>query len=135
MPELPRVLGRHSRLLGIAAILLSLSTWTMEWSRVVEVCPYCEVQRTVIGVLGILMLLPARASWAVMYVASVIAFFGAVTAATQHFNGWSAISKGEFKGFMPIYGNGFLLSAAALAIIVGQWLILRARHAGKGPSA
>jgi hypothetical protein len=57
-----------------------------------------------------------------------------VTAATQHFNGWMAIHKGEFHGFLPIYGNGFLLSAAALFIIIGEWMILADLHRPKPDS-
>ncbi|MGL3822251.1 disulfide bond formation protein B [Sphingopyxis sp. R3-92] len=135
MPELPPALARNIRPLGIVALVVSLATWTMEWSGAVEMCPYCEVQRTVIGLLGILMLVPARRSWTTLYLASLLGALGAVTAATQHFNGWSAIAKGEFKGFLPIYGNGFLLSGAALAIIVGQWMILRAIHTNDEESA
>lgn len=135
MPDLPPILARNIRLLGVLAVLISLATWTMEWSGVVEPCPYCEVQRTVIGLLGVLMLLPIRGSWTLLYIASLLGALGAVTAATQHFNGWSAIAKGEFKGFLPIYANGFLLSGAALAIIVAQWMILRAIHTNDKGSA
>lgn len=133
MPILPPVLARHARLLGAAAVLLFLATWGMEWSGVVEACLYCQVERTVIGLLGLLMLLSVRGSWAMLYAASVLAFFGAATAATQHFNGWMAINKGEFKGFTPIYANGFVLSAAAVAIIIGQWLILRGLQTSETP--
>lgn len=133
MSALPTGIVRNVRLIGAAAVILSLATWAMEWTRLVEVCPYCEVQRTAIGILGVLLLLPARGSWWVRYLASVTAAFGGVTAATQHFNGWMAIHKGEFHGFAPIYGNGFLLSAAALLIIVGEWMILADLHATPGP--
>ncbi len=135
MPELPPILARNIRPLGVLALLISIGTWTMEWSGAVEACPYCEVQRTVIGLLGVLMLLPARGSWTILNLASLLGALGAVTAATQHFNGWSAITKGEFKGFLPIYANGFLLSGAALAIIVAQWRMLRAIHTNDEGSA
>lgn len=124
MLPLPSILYHRVRTVGAVAILISLATWAMQLTGIVAACPYCAVQRTVIGLLGILMLIPHR-SWGVHYAASVAAFFGAATAAAQHINGWMAIHKGEFHGFSPLYGNGFLLSAAALAIIIGQWMILR----------
>lgn len=124
MPQPPAILKRH-RLIGVLAVLISLATWTMQWTGVVEPCPYCAVQRTVIGLLGLLLLVPPRASWTTLYVGGVVAFFGAAVAAAQHFNGWAAIQKGTFKGFSPLYANGFLLSACALAMIVGEWMLLR----------
>ncbi|CRD45702.1 exported hypothetical protein [Stenotrophomonas thermophila] len=39
-----------------AAVLVSLLAWAVEWSGMAYVCPYCRVQRTVIGVLGLLTL-------------------------------------------------------------------------------
>lgn len=124
MPPMPALL-RRPHLFGGLAILISLGAWTMQWTGVVDPCPYCEVQRTVIGLLGLMLFIPPRASWTTIYAGSVLAVFGAVVAATQHFNGWAAIHKGTFKGFAPIYANGFLLSACALAVIVGEWMLLR----------
>lgn len=124
MPSLPHLLARHARSLGALAILICLGAWAMELSGLVGPCIYCQVQRTAIGLLGLFMLVP-RPGWWPFYMASVIAFFGATTAATHHMNGWMTIQKGEFAGFMPLYANGFVLSGSALAIIVGQWMVLR----------
>ena len=41
---------------GAAAVLISLLAWSVEWSGVAYVCPYCRVQRTGMGLLGLLVL-------------------------------------------------------------------------------
>ena len=113
------------RLLGIVAILIGGGAWIMEFAGTVYICPYCRVQRTVIMLLGLLMILPFAHFWISQYVASVIGFMGAVVAVNQNFMGWMKISKGEFTFADPLYIDPFLLSAGSLFIIIGQlWLIL-----------
>ena len=113
------------RLLGTAAILIGGGAWMMEFAGAVYICPYCRVQRTVIMLLGLLMILPFAHFWISQYVASVIGFMGAVVAVNQNFMGWMKISKGEFTFADPLYIDPFLLSAGSLFIIIGQlWLIL-----------
>ncbi len=114
---------RNAPLWGGAIVFISLGAWTMEWTGIVEPCIYCQIERSVIGLLGVLLILPFR-NWWTRYAGSVIALFGAATAAAQHLNGWKAIQDGSFAGFDPLYANGFLLSAAALVLIVGAWLVL-----------
>lgn len=46
------------RLLGTVAILIGGGAWMMEFAGAVYICPYCRVQRTVIMLLGLLMVLP-----------------------------------------------------------------------------
>ena len=116
--------GRR-RLLGTVAILIGGGAWMMEFAGAVYICPYCRVQRTVIMLLGLLMVLPFAHFWISQYVASVIGFMGAVVAVNQNFMGWMKISKGEFTFADPLYIDPFLLSAGSLFIIIGQlWLIL-----------
>ena len=113
------------RLLGTMAILIGGGAWMMEFAGAVYICPYCRVQRTVIMLLGLLMVLPFAHFWISQYVASVIGFMGAVVAVNQNFMGWMKISKGEFTFADPLYIDPFLLSAGSLFIIIGQlWLIL-----------
>jgi disulfide bond formation protein DsbB len=135
MSTLPAAIARNVHLIGASAVFLSIATWAMEFGGVVEVCPYCQVQRTAIGVLGVLLLLPMRGCWWIRYAAGVVGAFGAVTAATQHFNGWMAIHKGTFQGFSPIYASGFLLSAFALMVLVGEWMILSDLHGNRPRTA
>ena len=97
----------------------------MEFAGTVYICPYCRVQRTVILLLGIIMVLPFSKHWISRYVASVVGFMGAVVAVNQNFMGWVKISKGEFAFNEQLYIDPFLLSAESLCIIIGQlWLIL-----------
>ena len=116
---------RHQRALGIIAIVIGLGAWAMEFAGAVYVCPYCRVQRTVIAILGLIMVLPVASHWILKYLASVIGFLGAVVAVNQNFMGWLKISKGEFAFNEQLYIDPFLLSGGSLFIIIGMlWLIL-----------
>ena len=119
---------RQQRTLGLIAILIGLGAWGMEFAGTVYICPYCRVQRTVILLLGLIMVLPIARHWILQYFASVIGFLGAVVAVNQNFMGWVKISKGEFAFNELLYIDPFLLSSGSLFIIIGQlWLIL-GRH-------
>ena len=116
---------RHQRTLGLIAIIIGAGAWGMEFAGTVYICPYCRVQRTVILLLGVIMVLPFSKHWISRYVASVMGFMGAVVAVNQNFMGWVKISKGEFAFNEQLYIDPFLLSAGSLFIIIGQlWLIL-----------
>ena len=116
---------RHQRVLGIIAIIIGAGAWGMEFVGTVYICPYCRVQRTVILLLGVIMVLPFSKHWITRYVASVMGFMGAVVAVNQNFMGWVKISKGEFAFNEQLYIDPFLLSTGSLFIIIGQlWLIL-----------
>ena len=116
---------RHQRALGIIAILIGAGAWGMEFAGTVYICPYCRLQRTVILLLGVIMVLPFSTHWISRYVASVMGFMGAVVAVNQNFMGWVKISKGEFAFNEQLYIDPFLLSAGSLFVIIGQlWLIL-----------
>ena len=116
---------RHQRVLGIIAIIIGAGAWGMEFAGTVYICPYCRVQRTVILLLGVIMVLPFSKHWISRYAASVMGFMGAVVAVNQNFMGWVKISKGQFAFNEQLYIDPFLLSAGSLFIIIGQlWLIL-----------
>ena len=123
---------RHHRLLGLIAIIIGAGAWAMEFAGTVYICPYCRVQRTVILLLGVIMVLPFSKHWISRYVASVMGFMGAVVAVNQNFMGWVKISKGEFAFNEQLYIDPFLLSAGSLFIIIGQvCLILTPSNATK----
>ena len=116
---------QNQRALGLIAMVIGAGAWAMEFAGTVYICPYCRVQRTVILVLGLIMVLPFSRHWMARYVASVIGFLGAVVAVNQNFMGWVKISKGEFVFNEQLYIDPFLLSTGSLFIIIGQlWLIL-----------
>lgn len=114
---------RHIRLLGIAAIVISLATWTLDLTGLVYECPYCRVQRSVIGLLGLIALVPNPGHWTARYIASVLAVLGVVVGATQHFGGWQRVFAGEFELGEQWYINSFILSGFALFIITGLVLL------------
>lgn len=120
---------RNQLALGMLAILIGAGAWGMEFAGTVYICPYCRVQRTVILLLGVMMILPFAHHWVMKYFASVIGFLGAVVAVNQNFMGWVKISKGEFAFNEQLYIDPFLLSSGSLFIIIGQlWLLLMAKH-------
>ncbi|MFP5447292.1 MAG: hypothetical protein ACLGHU_00960 [Alphaproteobacteria bacterium] len=112
------------RLLGLIAIAISIATWAMELSGLVYVCPYCRTQRTVIGLLGLLMVTPNPGFWISRYLGAMLGVFGLVVGSTQHFAGWRRIMKGEFVLSPKVYDDAFLLSGAAIFIITAQVLLL-----------
>lgn len=115
---------RNAHWIGAVGIIISLAAWMTDFSGLVYICPYCRLQRTVIGLLGLLLLLKAWRHWLFVYIGSVLAFLGAHVASAQHFNGWIKINKGEFILHQPFYVDPFLLSGCALFIIVAEiWLL------------
>lgn len=84
--------------------------------------PYCRSERTVIGLLGVILLLPRH--WFIRFVATVFAVFGNVVAVTQHFNGWKKIMAGKFEWGEHWYVNPWMLSGFATFIITGLILLL-----------
>ncbi|MEM7730087.1 MAG: hypothetical protein AAF311_12560 [Pseudomonadota bacterium] len=115
---------KYRRWIGAAAILLCIWAWSVDLLGWTYVCPFCRVQRTVIGLLGLLMLFPVYGHWFARYVSAILGAFGIVVASTQHFGGWRRLSAGEFKLQAPIYYDSFLLSGVALCIIVALVLLI-----------
>lgn len=112
------------RILGLLAILISVAAWTVELMGIAYVCPFCRTQRTVIGLLGVFLLMPNPGHWISRYVGTVLGVLGLVVGATQHFRGWARISAGEFEFHEKIWLDSFLLSGAALFIITGLVFLL-----------
>lgn len=123
MPSLD-TLHRHIRWIALGAIALSLATWAVDLAGLVYKCPFCRAQRTVIGLLGLLMLLPNPGHWLVRYLAGVFGVFGLVVAVTQHFGGWRRMHAGEFQFASPVFVDPFLLSGIAIFIITGLVLLV-----------
>ncbi len=120
---------RHRKVIAIAAIMVSILAWASELSGLVYVCPYCRVQRTVIGILGIILIVPFAQHWITRFISLVVGVFGIVVAANQHFMGWKKISAGTFKFNDNIFIDPFLLSGLALtAIIALMYLILYSKQ-------
>lgn len=131
MPAFPFA-PRWIRILGVAAILVSLGTWLMDLMDWVYPCPFCRVQRTAIGLLGVAMLLPVVHHWATKWVCAVVASLGLVVAATQNFNHIKTLFAGTFELGASWYMHPFLLSGAALFILTGQIMLIVG--AGRDPA-
>lgn len=114
------------RLLGFVAIGISLATWAADIAGLVYACPYCRTQRTVIGVLGLFMILPNPGHWMCRYLGAVLAVFGLCVGSMQHFNGWKKVMDGTYAVPETWYLDAFILSGFALLIIVAQLLLLYA---------
>ncbi|MEO1046504.1 MAG: hypothetical protein AAFX04_13775 [Pseudomonadota bacterium] len=114
---------RYRLAIAIGAIIICLGAWGTEWGGLVYVCPYCRAQRTVIGLLGLILLVNPQ-HWFTRWTASVLAVFGLVVAGMQHFNGWAKIMGGEFSWGEYWYANAWMLSGFALFIITGLILYL-----------
>lgn len=123
MPSLD-TLHRHFRLIATLAIALSVFTWAVDLAGLVYNCPFCRAQRTVIGLLGLLMLVPDPRHWLVRWPATTLAGFGMVVGAQQHFSHWRRINAGEFSLAEAWWVDPFLLSGAAIFIITGLVLLL-----------
>lgn len=120
-----------NRIQIIGAIFLSVAllAWSVDWAGIVYACPYCRLQRTVIGLLGLLMIFKGAHNPITAFIASVIGFMGAHVAAAQNFMGWKKINKGTFEFKEDLLIDPFLLSGAALFVIIAQvWLIVLSTH-------
>lgn len=115
----------HLRLLGVLAILVCLVTWGIDLAGWVYKCPYCRVQRSAIGVVGALMLLPDPRVWWIRYGAVAVCFLGAHVASAQIFLVFRNLTSGQ-----PSNPLNLILAIGALFILVGQAMILFTRAPG-----
>lgn len=122
MPSLETLMKYHLHI-AILAIVISIVAWITELVDLVYVCPYCRAQRTVIGLLGLLLLANPQ-NWLNRWISSVLAVLGLVVAAMQHFNGWKKIMAREFSWGEYWYANSWVLSGCAMFIITGLILYL-----------
>jgi hypothetical protein len=114
----------NRKIVGIVAIAICVLAWASELTDLVYVCPYCRAQRTIIGILGVSLLLPNPKNWINLYFASTIAAFGFFVGAFQHFEGWKKIMFGKFEWGEIWFINPWLLSGCALFIISGLLLLI-----------
>jgi len=126
MDALLRWLTSHVSLLGVAAIFLCISTWALDLAGLVHPCVYCRTQRTAIGLVGLLMLLPQPRAWWLLWLATVICFFGAHTSVSQLFLIVKAINAGETFG-----GLNLFMATGALLTLSGQAFLLFMTRASK----
>ncbi|HSR55721.1 MAG TPA: hypothetical protein VLN73_05745 [Alphaproteobacteria bacterium] len=126
LPALLAWLTRNLRLLGIAAILVCLVTWVIDLAGWVYTCPYCRVQRTAIGIVGVVMCLPNPRIWRLRYGALAVCFLGAHVAAAQLFLVFRNLMAGQ-----PSNPINLILATGALFILLGQALLLFTKPRGR----
>ena len=119
MQALLRWLNSHLRILGVLSILICIGTWAIDLTGLVVPCPYCRTQRTAVGLVGVLMLIPNPRAWWVLWPAATLCYFGAHVASQQLFMILYAIDEGKPWGKV-----NFIMSSGALIILVGQALLL-----------
>lgn len=99
--------------LAIFSIIVSVFTWGLDIAGLVYACPYCQTQRTMMGLVGIIMLLPWK-NLITDYFVLIFGVFGAYVAALQMFNNF----------YKSAWNEEFIyLSTCAFLILIGQLLV------------
>lgn len=117
---------RNLRLLGALALLVCIVTWVVDLMGWVYTCPYCRVQRSAIGIVGILMMLSDPRLWWIRYGGLAVGFLGAHVAAAQLFLVFRNLTSGQ-----PSNPVNLVLATGALFILVGQALLLWTKRPGR----
>lgn len=104
---------QYAYLLGILSIVVSAFTWSLDLGGVIQPCIYCRIERMIIGILGIVILLPII-PYLSSYAGYVFGFFGASVASNQIF---SLLYK-------QTYDMELLLAIGALFFIIAQVIFL-----------
>lgn len=112
-------MSRNLRLLGAIAISICAVTWWMDLSGLVYECIYCRTQRTAIGLVGVIMMLPNPRHWMIRFVAVGICFLGADIAVDQLFLVLRNINAGKPFGVLNL-----VMASGALFTLVGQSMLL-----------
>ena len=107
-------LTEYIRPLGAIAIAICIVTWWIDLQGWVSACPYCRTERTAIGVVGLVMVLP-HMRYLSIFVALVVGFLGAHVASAQVFMHIKNMT------FTLMYTG---MAASALCILVGQVLLI-----------
>lgn len=110
----------YMRPLGFVAIFISLFTWGLDLGNYVSPCVYCQMQRSVIGLLGILMVLPDY-RYFTQLLTVIFGLFGTHVACAHIF-----MNLRDYD-FYNMNGLFIILATCALCIMAGQALMLLAR--------
>lgn len=120
------LMGRSLIIVGLVGILVSLGAWALDLTGLTYACPYCRVERTSIGFLGLIIIFSPYMHHVVSRsLAVTIGGFGFGVAVMQDFTyGWLLMFQGTFKLHEPMYYDPLLLSLAAMLIIATQTVIV-----------
>ena len=123
-------LETNRKLLAILAIIVSLATWGVDLAGWVYQCPYCRVQRSAIGVIGVILLLPCYHHWILRMIGSAGGARGLVVAANQNFSHIARMHRGKFEWGDQWFIHPWLLSGFALFILTALLMMLWSRPQG-----
>ena len=112
--KITRFLKRYHTHIAWLAIASSLLTWGLDFTHVVFQCPYCRVQRTVIGLLGLIALLPQHKNTVLRYSCYLIAFLGADISGDQIF---LHVKHGTYLSFSLVLAVGAFVLIGVLTVI------------------
>lgn len=115
-------INRHLVLFAVLSLLVSAGAWTLDITGAVYPCPFCRIQRTGIGLLGLVILfLPYLNPFIARYLSLAVGGFSFVVGAMQHFTyGWQMMFQGTFVLHDPWIEDPWVLSACAMLILAGQ---------------
>lgn len=112
--KLTKLLNQNGFAIGVFSIIICLVTWGLDLSEIVIQCPYCRVQRTMIGILGIMAILPKHRNGLLRYGAYFLAFFGADISVDQMF---ISIKSGYFPTVNALLAMSAFVIIGILTII------------------
>ena len=119
------LVSRYIFQLGCIAIAICVCTWLLDLFEVVQTCPFCRTERTVIGLLGVLMVLP-HYRYVTIFFTILFASIGLVVA-SQHL--FLMIKTWHFSWNTPLVIAALcILSGELLVLIERTWLLRKSRE-------
>jgi hypothetical protein len=120
-------LGKQYRYFGILLVIISLCTWLIDIHEFVEICQYCRIQRTIIGVIGLLFIIDSTALY--LSIGIYIFFVGFAVSLAQVIKHLLEHTYLNVFTIMAI-GSGYLL---LISFFFGLYRVLQknGRNAGK----
>ncbi|WP_422133256.1 disulfide bond formation protein B [Endozoicomonas sp. ALD040] len=115
------VMSRYIRPLGWIAIAICAVTWWMDLTEIVKTCPFCRTERTAIGLLGVLMVLP-HYRYISIFLTCLFSVVGLVTA-SQHL--FLMIKSWHFSLNTPLVIIALCLLCGELLLLIERALLSR----------
>ncbi len=124
-------ISHYCRLLGGIAIFISVFTWWIDLSGLVSACIFCRTERTVIGLLGIVMMLP-HCRYITLLFATALAAMGLQTTSAHILLHLKQLSFTWLYTGMALSAL-FLMSGQLLVIIERAWITYNQRNTDQRP--
>ncbi|WP_162902353.1 disulfide bond formation protein B [Facilibium subflavum] len=118
------ILVRYYWLFAFIGLIACIYTWYLELSGQIYSCPYCQVQRAMLGILSLLVLIKPIYPRLFLYISLPVAIFGIDIAGDQIF----FIYK---NGNFPNLNSMLAIGAFTLLVLLEIILVLRTKQALK----